>query len=342
LPSLIAGSSLEHTRWLGRAPDDGLGLVMLGQRVYSPALGRFLCPDWYVIDNPQRTLGAPGALNAYAYGLGNPLRYRDPSGAWFGWDDLIVAGIGFVVGFAVGAYIAHKRGDAWWKGALEGAIVGAVGAWLGYNTGNFVFSKLGFAPGWLLGKVGISVSVSAKTLAIAGAIIGGLNGALSGGRRIYDWSDETGYAAFISDSTWGLTGTALGLLTSLTASGYRDDLSKRSNRHIYDGGFGFGGSAHTQGNVTTNWNNRSNQYHLSEHEAFHAFQSRFFGPVYQLSYVSFLVVGGFAGLVMAPFTDQDWTQDVKDVGYYDNPWELWAYTVGGLGGGRGTLGWDPS
>ena len=283
---LLAGASPEPGRWLSRAPDDMLGVVLLGRRVYAPALSRSLGPDWYVIEAPQRALAIPAALNAYAYGLNNPVRYRDAGGAWFGWDDLIVAGIGFAVGFAVGAYMAHERGDSWFMGGLEGGLVGAAGAWLGYNTGGFVFSKLGWAPGWLLGKLGVSVCVSAKALAITGAVIGGLNGVLSGARGIYDWSDPSGYLAFASDSSWSLTGTGLGLLLQIGASGYRDELSRRSNRHIYDGGFGIGSSAFTQGNVTSNWGGRSGTASLHEHESSHAWQSRIVGPAYQLTYVA--------------------------------------------------------
>jgi hypothetical protein len=33
---------------------------------------------------------------------------------------------------------------------------------------------------------------------------------------------------------------------------------------------------------------------------------------------------------------------IKDVAYYDNPWELWAYDRGGhkRGSGRGNLSWN--
>ena len=75
---------------------------------------------------------------------------------------------------------------------------------------------------------------------------------------------------------------------------------------------------------------------LKDHEGLHAWQSRIFGPAYQLSYAAWLIVGGVAGLGIGLFTDQPLRQDIYDVAYLDNPWELWAYAVGGTRGG-GTL-----
>jgi RHS repeat-associated protein len=54
---------------------DAVGLMDYGARFYDPALGRFVSADSLV---PEP--GNPQALNRYAYVLGNPLRYVDPSG----------------------------------------------------------------------------------------------------------------------------------------------------------------------------------------------------------------------------------------------------------------------
>ncbi|MCL7455371.1 MAG: RHS repeat-associated core domain-containing protein, partial [Anaerolineae bacterium] len=55
----------------------------MGARWYDPALGRWTSPDTIVPDpaNPQ-------SYNRYSYTLGNPVRYRDPSGHWVetAWD----------------------------------------------------------------------------------------------------------------------------------------------------------------------------------------------------------------------------------------------------------------
>jgi RHS repeat-associated protein len=55
--------------------DSEIGLMDYRARFYSSSLGRFIQPDTIVPDpiNPQ-------ALNRYAYTLGNPIKFKDPSG----------------------------------------------------------------------------------------------------------------------------------------------------------------------------------------------------------------------------------------------------------------------
>lgn len=60
--------------FLGKTEDDTTGLSALGDRMYDPALGRFLSPD------PLSTPYAPQNLNAYSYSGNNPIVYSDPSG----------------------------------------------------------------------------------------------------------------------------------------------------------------------------------------------------------------------------------------------------------------------
>jgi RHS repeat-associated protein len=60
----------------GHRSESGLGSLMhFNARMYSPLIGRFISPDT-IVPEP----GNPQALNRYAYVLGNPLRYTDPSG----------------------------------------------------------------------------------------------------------------------------------------------------------------------------------------------------------------------------------------------------------------------
>ncbi len=54
---------------------DELELIHMNGRVYDPETGRFMSPDPFVKD-PYNTQG----FNRYAYVLGNPLKYVDPSG----------------------------------------------------------------------------------------------------------------------------------------------------------------------------------------------------------------------------------------------------------------------
>jgi RHS repeat-associated protein len=71
------------------------GLMYYGARMYDPAIGRFISADTIV---PQP--GNPQTLNRYAYCLGNPLKFNDPSGHWIG-DWLVALGRSGPVGKAM-------------------------------------------------------------------------------------------------------------------------------------------------------------------------------------------------------------------------------------------------
>jgi len=62
-------------RYTSQRWDSGLGLYDYNARYYDPALGKFISADTLVPDP-----AAPQAFNRYAYTLGNPLRYTDPTG----------------------------------------------------------------------------------------------------------------------------------------------------------------------------------------------------------------------------------------------------------------------
>ena len=76
-------------RFTGQRLDGYSNLYIMGARWYDSYLNRFLSPDTII---PQP--GNPQSLNRYSYTLGNPLKYRDPSGHWVetAWD---VANIGW-------------------------------------------------------------------------------------------------------------------------------------------------------------------------------------------------------------------------------------------------------
>jgi hypothetical protein len=69
---------------------------------------------------------------------------------------------------------------------------------------------------------------------------------------------------------------------------------------------------------------------LYRHEAVHVLQNRVFGPFFTLTYLGWMVVlvlpsliaGAASRLASIGDTIQWWC-------YYDNPWEVWAYQVGG-------------
>lgn len=298
-------------RYLGRERDAETGLLQLGVRYYAPAIGRFVSPDWFVLENPDKAVRMPQGYNLYSYALNNPLVFRDPRGMWFLIDDLIVAAVGFVVGFVTGLIYGLVNGQGWGSllTALETGLTTAAGAWLGWN---------------IAGPIG--------------AVMGGMNGLISGVNGIYDWSSIDGWFAFISDSTWGLLGTSLGNIVHIinlfySDANYRGDLSRRQNRHVYEGGFALKSDfAFTQGNVISNAGlGRGaagiNASFIANHEELHIWQSRFFGPLFQATYVVWGVGGFLVGTVVWFFnTDEDYGSIIETAAYYDNPFEYWAYS----------------
>jgi RHS repeat-associated protein len=57
-----------------------LGLSDFHARPYDARLGIFIAPDPVAVFEPEKTLEAPLGLSAYAYALGNPITYSDPTG----------------------------------------------------------------------------------------------------------------------------------------------------------------------------------------------------------------------------------------------------------------------
>ena len=74
-----SGSTPTTYRYTGQRQESALGgldgLYFYNARWYDPALARFLSADT-LVPSP----GNPQSLNRYAYVLGNPLKYVDPTG----------------------------------------------------------------------------------------------------------------------------------------------------------------------------------------------------------------------------------------------------------------------
>lgn len=171
----------------------------------------------------------------------------------------------------------------------------------------------------------------------AAAVLAGANGAISGWRRIYDWSCSTGLVAFTLDSTWSLPMTSAGLLANAVGivqrdAGYVPELSTRRNRHVYRRGFmprrGF---ATTLGNVIGGAGEieRPRRRRLvTDHEDVHCWQARWLGPLYPAIYVGWTVLGGGVGMVIwaARRRDERFAKVVESTAYYLNPLEWWAYS----------------
>ncbi len=325
----------ELHRFLGRIRDEETGLVHLGSRYYSPDLGRFISADWYPLENPTKAALLPQAYHVYAYALNNPLSFKDPSGlfvfliagavlAGILVGALIATGVAFGVGFVAGLIYGLSNGQGWGSlmTALETALLTTVGMWLGAVTGALAGFAIGGPTGAIIG-------------AIVGGAMGGMNGLISGMTGIYDWSSWKGWAAFLSDSTWGLVGTSLGNMVHVANlfwpdTRYRYDLSHRQNRHVYEGGVKIRDrSAFAQGNVISNAEKTGTTVDVSflnNHEMLHVWQGRIFGPLFQVTYVVWAIGGLIVGTaVWLTDTDQDWGSLVETAAYYDNPFEYWAY-----------------
>jgi hypothetical protein len=184
---------------------------------------------------------------------------------------------------------------------------------------------LGFATGFLAGGV----------LAVPAAAVAGLNGVISGARGIYDWRSVRGWLAFLADSTWALPGTAAGVaLHAINAfrreAGYVSRLSVRRNRHVYESGVALKRSlALTQGNVISNaglGRREMIESFLDNHEGFHVWQGRVFGPLFQVVYLIWFPLGALAGFaIWLANRRESLAALVETAAYYNNPFEYWAY-----------------
>lgn len=328
----VINNSAILDKYLGRDRDSETELLQLGARYYASFIGRFITPDWYVLENPDRTVNIPQALNVYSYSVNNPLVFKDPSGMFI----FLVAGlimailyvaaiatvVAFAVGFIAGLVYGLSTGMGWESilRGLEAGLTTVVGMWLGAITGMLVGSLFG-PQGMLIGG-------------ITGGIIGGLNGAISGMTGIYNWASWKGWASFLSDSTWSLPGTALGLIVHAVNIGWGDyqaNLSERQNRHVYKSGVRMKNSfTFTLGNVISNAGQGGSTIDLSfiaNHEELHIWQARIFGPLYELTYIVWA-----AGALIVSFVywagtgfDKNFGTLLETTAYYDNPFEYWAY-----------------
>lgn len=184
----------------------------------------------------------------------------------------------------------------------------------------------------LAGAVGSVLGVAAPA-----AVVGGVNGAISGRRRIYDWGSAKGVAAFALDSTWSLATTTAALVAHGVAAVRGDPQfapahSERHNRHVYGRGFqprkGF---AITLGNVVNGAGDLSRPRRaklVTDHEDVHVWQARTFGPTYPVLYLGWMVGGAAAGVVVWAIArrDERLSKVIESCAYYLNPFEWWAYS----------------
>jgi RHS repeat-associated protein len=155
---LNSGSVNLHHKYTGQEEDAETGLYFYGARYYDPAIGRFISADTFV-----QNFSDPQTLNRYSYARNNPLVYRDPSGHFFGIDDLIY--IGAVA--AAGALLGGAEAAIFHQDIGKGMLTGAISATLFFGAG-----ELG---------AGLSSVTQAGIHAGAGAVAGGINSSINGG-----------------------------------------------------------------------------------------------------------------------------------------------------------------
>jgi RHS repeat-associated protein len=182
-------------------------LINMNARLYDPLLGRMLSPDNYT-QNPFYSQN----FDRYGYAFNNPLKYTDPTGDWFGLDDLGAFLIGGIINlyqnwdnidnfgegllaFSSGgmAGTSSLYGPGGW--ALGGAIVSASNEQIaGGGVEEIIASTLtGTFSGMFAGAIGSSLGNAIGSLAgspsnkiMAGFIKGGLGGGLgSGTTRVF-------------------------------------------------------------------------------------------------------------------------------------------------------------
>ena len=212
----------------------------------------------------------------------------------------------------------------------------------------------GGALGWLVSRP--------LGLGWFGAVVGAANGAVSGGRGIYDWRSTRGLVAFGLDSTWNLVGVTAALVVHAVNVAGRvpvaDDLARRQGRHVYAGGFRIRrGFVVCVGNVVSAATGPggldpatpagARRRRLVEvHEDLHVWQQRWFGPLFVVAYAAWsaggVVVGSLAWLRHGrAHRIRDW---IETAAYYDNPFEYWAYRADGSWPPHATvpaLAWGP-
>jgi hypothetical protein len=164
--------------------------------------------------------------------------------------------------------------------------------------------------------------------------VGAGAGFFDGFRRTHNWTG-LGVVTFLADMTWGLPLTvhalALHLINTIFSTA-ADEPRRGATRYL--GGFRIKGTfAFTQGSVLSNLKVLPGDS-LYEHEQVHVFQNRLFGPLFWMTYFGWLILFGFIGsivwLIRRNAVNAWGTPYASAIpmwwGYFNNPWELWAYT----------------
>ncbi|MCP4651936.1 MAG: hypothetical protein GY858_00930 [Candidatus Omnitrophica bacterium] len=188
--SAQTGTDVTNYNFTGKELDE-TGLYYYSARYYDAQLGRFITADTIVPEpyNPQ-------SLNRYSYCYNNPIKYTDPSGHWAFIPFIIGMVKAAVVGATIGAATAAVTGGDIGKGALFGAIGGAVFA--GFSSLAQAGMRFATVPGGI-GPMTQCVTITSNILGAAvGGFAGGTVAALAGGASSRDAVRIGGRAAAFS------------------------------------------------------------------------------------------------------------------------------------------------
>ena len=203
--------------------------------------------------------------------------------------------------------------------------------WLGGDDSDarlFVGFAFSFVAGVLDGVVRLfgQSLFSTAGLVVLNGLVGAITGAFAGYVRAHQWK-RRGWLWFLLDVSWGLTGATLAIFLHLM-NGRRK--SRPDVTHPYAGVVRYphgwrprGDFAITLGPVLSNCDGDPSTP-LFKHEALHAFQNRLFGPIYMPTYLTWMLMFGAFGAAAGTFSKQ-LGKKAEALGYYSNPWEVWAY-----------------
>jgi hypothetical protein len=262
---------------------------------------------------------------------------------------LVFAIVAFLIRLIFGAFRGEGPGGAAIP-ALETGVITLLGGFIARTLISILLASasdshgISLAIGWgFFFPIGVidtiiflalhhPVLTSPDVILWIAPVIGGFSAMMSGIWRIYNWSG-LGVPAFFLDSTWGLSGTTDAVLLHLINFAWGDhadeSFDRRQNNHRYKSGFRIKSQfAFTQGAVMSNLK-RDSSDNLWHHENTHVWQNRGFGPLFTLTYVGWMVIFFVPSFIVAGISRSNVGDTIMALCYYNNPWEVWAYKVGG-------------
>jgi RHS repeat-associated protein len=181
---------------------DDVGLVHMNGRLFDPNTGRFIQPD-PMVQNPDNLQN----YNRYGYCYNNPLNCTDPTGQFFGIDDLLVYAIIATVFADVTGLIDSRTARMLLSIEVGAALPGSSGLLAGVVDNPVAQAAIaGFVSGAISGG-GLKGGIRGAIFAAANYGIGAEFG------HTVSWNDPANFAGSV------LSHAVLGCVQSVTAGG---------------------------------------------------------------------------------------------------------------------------